>query len=460
MEYESPSGVDQMELAAVEQLVRPDHLLRKIKKYIDFDFIRKKAAPYYTSNERIGGRPPLDPVLLFKMLFLGYLYGIRSERRLEQEVRDNVAYRWFLGLSFHDRVPDHSTISQNRRRRFAGTTIYQEIFDEIVQQAMKKGFIKGEVLYTDSTHIKANANKKKFRLEQVPESTKGYLTELEKAVEEDRAKHGKKRLPGRKEVSSRTREIKVSTTDPDSGYMYREGKPEGFFYLEHRTVDGEHNFITDSHVTSGAVNDTVPYVERLKRQQERFGLKVRAVALDAGYLATFITHYLAEQGIFTVIGHRRYQPVKGRLPKWKYDYDPETDTYHCPGDHILTYRTTNREGYREYRSDPQDCQGCLLRAICTGSYNAVKTITRHVWEESREQVRQNRLSPYGKEIYQGRKETIERSFAESKELYGLRYARMRGLLKVQEQCLLTAATQNMKKLALLLDRQSSRARCA
>jgi transposase len=229
MEFESFSGADQMELAAVEQLVRPDHLLRKVKKYIDFEFIRKKTAPYYSSNERVGGRPPVDPVLLFKMLFVGYLYGIRSERRLELEVRDNIAYRWFLGLSFYDRVPDHSTISQNRRRRFLGTSIYQEIFDEIVLQAMKKGFIKGEVLYTDSTHIKANANKKKFRLEQVPESTKGYLAELEQAVEADRVQHGKKQLATRKEVTVKTRETKISKTDPDSGYMVREGKPEGFF---------------------------------------------------------------------------------------------------------------------------------------------------------------------------------------------------------------------------------------
>jgi transposase len=177
---------------SVEELVRKDHLLRKIKKYIDFEFIRGKTAAYYAANEEVGGRPPLDPVILFKMLFLGYLYGIRSERRLEQEIQDNVAYRWFLGLGFRDRVPDHSTISQNRKRRFNGTPIYQEIFDHIVRQAMEKGLIKGEILFSDSTHIKANANKRKYRLEQVPVTTRAYMAELDQAVEADREKHGKK----------------------------------------------------------------------------------------------------------------------------------------------------------------------------------------------------------------------------------------------------------------------------
>ncbi len=148
--------------------------------------------------------------MLFRMLFLGYLFGIRSERRLEHEIRDNVAYRWFLGLGFRDPLPDHSTISEYRRRRFQGTPIYLEIFDRIVRQAVEKGFIKGERLITDSTHIKANANKRKYRVAQVPESTKGYLAELDKAVQEDRAKGGKNGLAARKEVN-KTREI---YTDP------------------------------------------------------------------------------------------------------------------------------------------------------------------------------------------------------------------------------------------------------
>src|SRR5438105_4411079 len=132
------------------------------------------------------GRPALDPVVLFKLLLLGYLYGVRSERQLMREVEVNVAYRWFLGLKLRDKVPDASTLSQNRRRRFAESRIYQEIFDEIVLLAVKKGLASGTVLYTDSTHLKANANKNKFDLAEVAVKPAAYLAALDEAITEDR----------------------------------------------------------------------------------------------------------------------------------------------------------------------------------------------------------------------------------------------------------------------------------
>jgi transposase len=130
-----------IELVNIEDLVPQDHLLRKIDATIDFSFIAEKTRPLYCKDN---GRPCVDPVMLFKMLFIGYLYGIRSERRLVEEVRVNVAYRWFVGLSLTDKVPHATTFSQNRRRRFNGTTIFQEIFDEIVLQAINHGLNRGE----------------------------------------------------------------------------------------------------------------------------------------------------------------------------------------------------------------------------------------------------------------------------------------------------------------------------
>jgi hypothetical protein len=219
-------------------------------------------------------------------------------------------------------------------------------------------------------------------------------------------------------------------------------------------VDGKHNLITDVYVTPGNVHDANPYLARLKRQKERFGFEVEAVALDAGYLTSPICHALKEQKIFAVIAHRRFHPQKGLFHKWQFKYDVERDVYICPGKHELTYRTTNRQGYREYKSDPQTCKDCPFLSRCTRSKNHVKTITRHVWEDAKEWVRQNRLSERGKALYKRRKETIERSFADAKELHGLRYARMRGLARVTEQCLLTAVCQNIKKMALLLWKRS------
>lgn len=440
---------NELEMVTIEELVPGDHLLRKVDQYIDFSFIREKVRPLYCQDN---GRPPVDPVVLFKMMFVGYLYGIRSERRLEKEIKVNVAYRWFLGLNLTDSVPDHSTISWNRRTRFQGTTIFQDVFDEIVFQAQQHRLVGGRALFTDSTHLKANANKRKFQKETVSVQTKAYINELNQAVEDDRRKHGKKPLKEKEEVVEQ-KETKRSTTDPDSGYMYRDGKPEGFFYLDHRTTDLKYNIITDVHVTPGNVHDSVPYLKRLDRQVKHFGFQLEAVALDSGYLTVPICKGLNDRNIFGVIGHRRYKSTKGLMPKWKFKYDPETDTYTCPSGETLTYSTTDREGYRQYKSNPIHCKACPLLDQCTRSKNHQKVLTRHVWEDHKEQVRQNRLSIDGKHLYKKRKETIERSFADGKELHGLRYCRLRGKENVLEQALMTATAQNIKKIANHLAKQ-------
>jgi Transposase DDE domain. len=250
------------------------------------------------------------------------------------------------------------------------------------------------------------------------------------------------------------KEVKVSTTDPDSGYMFREGKPEGFFYLDHRTVDVKYNLITDVFVTAGNVHDSVPYLSRLDRQRQRFGFSVEAVALDSGYLTTPICKGLEERKIFGVIAHRRFHPTQGLLPKWKFTYDAARNVYVCPQEQELTYRTTDRHGYRHYASDPKKCADCPMLQNCTRSASKRKIVTRHIWEDSKEQVRLNRLSKSGKKLYRKRKETIERSFADAKQLHGFRYCRLRGLNNVKEQALMTAAVQNMKKIALHLERRA------
>ncbi|ADC51490.1 transposase (plasmid) [Alkalihalophilus pseudofirmus OF4] len=438
----------ELEMVSIDQLVPEDHLLRKIDATIDFNFIYDRVKSFYSEDN---GRPPIDPVMLFKMMLVGYLFGIRSERQLEKEIQTNVAYRWFLGLNLTDSVPHHSTISFNRHKRFKGTKIFQDIFDEVVLLAMEHRMVGGRLLFTDSTHLKANANKRKFVKETVQVDTREYIEELNQAIEDDRKAHGKKPLP-KKEKEVEEKEIKVSTTDKDSGYMFRDGKPEGFFYLDHRTTDHKYNIITDVYVTPGNVHDSRPYLERLDRQCTRFDFKLEAVGLDAGYLTMPICHGLDQRGIMGVIAHRRFSTVKGLLPKWKFTFDHETDTYICPQSQVLTYATTNREGYRQYHSNPEICKDCPSLSQCTKSKNHKKVITRHVWEDKKEKVRENRLSPEGKTIYKMRKETIERSFADSKQLHGLRYCRLRSLEGASEQALMTATAQNIKKIANHLTR--------
>lgn len=200
-----PQTQSSLEFVCIDELVPKDHLLRKIEAKVDFSFIHPMVKDYYCDNN---GRPALDPTLMFKLLFLGYLYGVRSERQLVRDVQVNVAYRWFLGLSLTDKIPDASTLSQNRIRRFNDSDVYQQIFDEIVLQAMKKKLVGGHTLYTDSTHLKANANKNKHIRTEAQQERQAYMDDLDKAVEEDRLAHGKKPLAPPSKAQPETRTIK------------------------------------------------------------------------------------------------------------------------------------------------------------------------------------------------------------------------------------------------------------
>lgn len=258
-----------LEMVTLEELVPQDHLLRHIARHIDFHFIREATRHLYCEDN---GRPAIDPVRLFKMLFIGYLFGIRSERQLVRDIQVNVAYRWFLDLSLTDKVPDASTLSQNRRRRFDGSDIEQIIFDHIVEQAIEQDLIGGKAPLKPS------------------------------------------------DKPAPSKPTKISTTDPDAGYMVRDQKPEGFFYLDHRTVDGKHNLITDTYVTPGNLHDSRPYLARLDRQCQRFHLKPLAVALDAGYNTAAVCHGLVEREITAVMGYKRPHGPKGQFKRRDFTY--------------------------------------------------------------------------------------------------------------------------------------------
>ncbi len=432
----------ELELVNIEDLVPDNHILRTFEECIDFSFVYDIMKDTY--NETFG-RPAINPITLFKIILIGYLFGIKSERQIFKEIQVNVAYRWFLGLGFHDKIPHHTIISQTRRRRFVNNDLFQEIFDHIVILGIENGLVNGKILYTDSTHIKANANKNKFTKIEVEKTPKEYIDDLNEAVAEDRKEHGKKQLPP-KPPKSETKITKSSTTDPDSGFMARDHKPQGFFYLDHRTTDPKCNFITDVFITPGNINDAVVYKSRLLHQIERFKFDVIAVGLDAGYNTADNCRFLCEKGIMGVIGYKRPSHKRGFFSKSKFNYDVVNDCYVCPNNKILQYKTTRREGYKEYVSDAEDCINCPLLSRCTSNKTRRKVLNRHVWEAYKEQINMNRLTFCGKQIYKRRKETIERSFANAKQNHGYRYARYRGLEKVKEQALMTACTQNLVKL--------------
>ncbi|ODT69007.1 MAG: transposase, partial [Pelagibacterium sp. SCN 63-23] len=329
-------------------------------------------------------------------------------------------------------------------------SVAQDIFDAIVEQAIAHGLVDGTVLYTDSTHLKANANKGKYDLELVAKSRADYWAELDRAIDAERALQGQKPLKEQPREPA-VKQTKVSRTDKEAGYMVREGKPKGFFYLDHRTVDGKLGIITDTHATPANVHDSIVYLGRLDRQVERFGFAVGAVGLDAGYATPGIARGLEERNILGVTGYRNPTPPRpGMMRKSRFAYEPEQDAYRCPEGQILPYATTDRSGYKHYRSDPAICQTCPLLASCTSNTKAQRTITRHVWQDARERTDAHRLTPWGKAIYKRRKETVERSFADAKQLHGHRYARFRSLWRVRVQCLLAATAQNIKKIAMAL----------
>ena len=242
----------EIEMISLEQLVPKDHLVRKVAKAIDFEFIRDEVAHLYCHDN---GRPAVDPVRLFKIMLLGYLFGIKSERQLVKEIEVNVAYRWFLGMSLTEKVIDASTLSQNRLRRFNGTDVFERIFTHIVWQAMEKGLVGGQYLFTDSTHLKASANKNKKHNEKREVRVSQYIAMLNEDVAKVREAKGKKPLKA-SEKAVEVKDTNVSNTDPESGYMHRDNKPKGFFYLDHRTVDGQCGIILDTFATAGNVNDS------------------------------------------------------------------------------------------------------------------------------------------------------------------------------------------------------------
>ncbi len=200
-----------------------------------------------------------------------------------------------------------------------------------------------------------------------------------------------------KEREPEVKETKVSRTDPDSGYMVRDGKPKGFFYLDHRTVDGRHAIITDTHVTPANVHDSIVYLERLRSAARALRLRCLWVGLDAGYATAGIAKGLEARQILGVTGYRNPTPPKdGMMRKSKFVYEPETDSYRCPQGQALAYATTDRNGYKHYRSDPSVCRDCPLLASCTSNAKAERTITRHVWQDARERTDANRKTPWAR----------------------------------------------------------------
>lgn len=447
---------DSIILATIEELVPQDHLVRKLEDCIDFTFIYPKVKHLYSEV----GRPSVDPVILFKMVFINIIFGNNSMRKTCKDIEVNLAYRWFLGIEIHEPVPNYSTWSQNYIRRYADSTIFEEIFTEILSQAMNYDFLDLETVYGDSTHQKANANKRKGEAKMVDLEAKKYEIELLNEINHDREMCGKKTYEtlvktemvndeetGKEIEVVQQKRMKQSTTDPEAG-NYHKGEKEQCFAYSHQSFCDKNGFVLSATTVAGNVHDSVSFFEAYKALNKNLRPYIKNVCLDAGYMTPAICKTIIENGQEAYMPYKRPMTKKGFFKKYEYVYDEDYDYYLCPNDQALLYTTTTKEGYREYKSDPKVCVNCPMIDTCTKSKNHIKVIHRHVWESFREHVDETRHTDKWKEIYPVRKESIERVYADCKENHGLRYTRLKGLKKNQHQVWLIFACHNLKKMAL------------
>ena len=432
-----------IQILSIEDLVPKNHILRDIDRSINFDFIYDIVEDMYSADT---GRPSVDPVVLFKIVLIQYTFGIRSMRQTIKEIEVNMAYRWFLGYGMTDKIPHFSTFGKNYVRRFANTDVFDKIFERILFEAVKCKFVDASAVFIDATHIKASANKKKSINEIVKVEAKHYHNELMAEIEKDRENHDKKPLKDKYDDDEPpTKNIKVSTTDPECGLFHKGEHKVEFAYTAHTSCD-KNNFVLCCDVSAGNVHDSVMFDDLYKNTIAKFP-QIQMVAVDSGYKTPWIMKQIFDSGRLPATPYKRPMTKEGFFKKYEYVYDEYYDCIICPKNQVLKYTTTNRDGYKEFKSNSTICKTCPSKYKCTESRDCIKVVTRHVWEDYIEKAEDVRHSYKGKQIYSLRCQTIERVFADAKEKHFMRYTHLRGLAKLKMQVLLTFACMNLKKLA-------------
>ena len=434
----------------IDGLVPKDHLLRKIEKVMDYEWLYERLDPYYCHDN---GRPGTDPVVLIKIVLIQHLFGIPSLRQTYRDIQVNVAYRWFLGYGLLDEIPHFATVSYAFCKRFP-PELSEEIFAHILNKALNNRMVDAREIFIDGTHIKASANKKKYQKEQVVKTAKVYQEQLRKEVAAERETLGKKpskddndddETPGGGATGAMT-EKKVSTTDPDSG-LFVKGEHETQFAYEAHTACDRKGFILGVHVTAGNVHDSVAWDPLYDEVTKQFP-EAEYVAMDSAYKTPWIAKKILDDNRIPILPYTRSKGKKDRFHLWDYIYDVVTDTFTCPQGKTLRHTTTSKDGKRTYRSAPKECRGCPCCERCGANAKGQKVLQTHIWQEYLDLVEQIRKTEVWKDIYARRKETIERSFADAKEKHGMRYTHHRGLARVTSWVRLKYAAMNLKKLAI------------
>jgi transposase len=423
----------------LEDQVPETHLLRLIDKHISFAFVREKLKESYSDT----GRPSIDPELLLRILLIGYLYGITSERKLVEELRMHLAWRWFTGLGFDQEIPHHSTFSKNRHGRFQESKLFEELFEQIVRQCVAVGLVKGEDLSVDGSFVEANAAKEsRIPREQLAEAAQVHRTMREYLVELEQQN------PVEEPVHQQDQ---VSTTDPDSTYATKGGTPARLGYYDNYLVDNQSCVIVGVQATAARMSqETVAAQDMLTRFAQWQGREPESVAADTTYGNGEFLQWLADRGIPPYMRtrdsvHRKNSPFYG--PE-RFTYQPESNSYRCPAGEQLNYVGLNvRNRAHAYIGSGKRCGACSQKAQCTsGRY---KYLAIHMDETARQRARQLVNTPEFAKAQRERKK-VEALFAELKNQIGLRRLRLRRLKFVREQFFLAAVAQNIKRLVRFL----------
>jgi transposase len=439
----------------IEDLMPQDHFLRDVDRLVDFDFVYDKVEHLYSNT----GKPSIDPVIIIKMLLIGYLYGIMSERQLEKEIIVNIAYRWFLGLDLDDDVPDHSTLSQLRRRKFNDSTLFQEIFDEIVYRCIDAELVDGKLLLRDSTHIRANVRDDLREKITVAVEPSEYMKKLDELALQDGLIKTTKTMSAEK-----TKKITKSTTDPDCGILKRTGKPSGFHYLCYETVDSKNGIITDVEVTAGNHSDANGCSESVQNQIEKFNFETEEFCADTAFNSGEIHNDMLDMNIKTFIPMYKSRNQFSDLifSQSEFKYIEEENCYICPNNCKLIYSSFDKgRGYLIYAASTKDCRNCPIKSKCVSSEKVkCRKLSRHYHQTAIDTQRENNKTARYKEVMKLRQIWCEGNYSHQKARHCLSRAKMRGIEKVTEQCLMSACALNLIRLVKGLKRQRNTSVCS
>jgi transposase len=438
-----------------------DHLLRGIDQALDLDDLHKHLAPFYSHT----GRPSIDPELMIRMLVIGYCFGIRSERRLCDEVHLNLAYRWFCRLDLEEAVPDHSTFSKNRHGRFRQSDVFRHLFEGVLRRCMSEGLVGGEGFAVDASVIKADAN----RARGVPGSEASVLqdTKATRAVREylealDEAN------PVRDDDHADPPETRknVSLTDPAASWTAAPGGPAFYAYSTNYLIDLEAGIIVDVEATPAHRTQEVESTKTMiDRVEQRFGMKPDRLVGDTAYgTAPMLGWMVQDKGIAPHVPvWDRSERKDGTLPSSAFVWSEQANEYRCPQGHALLSdrrqftkprgRIT-KAGTILYSASQHDCTGCPMKQQCCPNMPN-RRITRSVHERSREVAREIADTPQYKQSRRDRKK-VEMLFAHLKRILKLDRLRLRGLTGAHDEFLLAATAQNLRRMAKrLFERQQA-----